>query len=87
MTIQFEIPSEIDEQLRASGIDPSQTAKELFLVDLYRNAKLTHHELGKLLGLSRYETDTLLKRHDVPIDLSLEELQAETAFLEKSGRQ
>jgi len=87
MTIHFEIPKNIEEQLLSSGIDPTQSAKELLLVDLYRKGKITHHELGKALSLSRYETDGVLKQHDVPIDLSIEELRAETDFLEQKSRE
>ena len=86
MTIHFEIPKSIDDQLRESGIDATQFAKELFFVDLYRKGKFTHHQLGEVLGLSRYETDGVLKRHDVPLNLSIEDVQAETAFLQKQGR-
>ena len=52
-----------------------------------RKGKITHHELGKALSLSRYETDGVLKQHDVPIDLSIEELRAETDFLEQKSRE
>jgi predicted HTH domain antitoxin len=87
MMIHFEIPESIEEQLRSSGIDPTQSAKELLLVDLYRKGKITHYELRKALSLSRYETDGVLKRHDVPIELSIEELRAETDFLERKSRE
>ena len=33
MTVHFEILTHIEEQLRAAGIDPTQTAKELFFVE------------------------------------------------------
>jgi len=87
MTIHFDIPKNIEEQLRSAGQDPTQTAKELFFVELYRKGQITHHELGEALGLGRYETDGLLKRHDVPLDLSIEEVRAETAFLDKMSRE
>ena len=86
MTIQFEIPENLEERLRSTGMNPSQAAKELLFVNLYREAKLTHHELGEVLGLSRYEIDGVLKRHDIPFDLNIEELRAETAFLDEGGR-
>jgi len=86
MTIHFEIPPNVEEQLRSAGMDPSQSAKELLLVDLYRRGKITHHELGEALGLGRYETDGVLKRHDVPLDFSLEEVRSEVAALERLGQ-
>lgn len=87
MTIHFDIPGHIEELLQSGGIDPSRAAKELLLVDLYRKRKLTHHELGEALELSRYETDGVLKRHGVPPDLTIGEVQAETAYLESLRQQ
>jgi hypothetical protein len=36
MTIQFEIPNEIEEELAASGTDVNGEARLAFLVELYR---------------------------------------------------
>ena len=47
MTIHFEIPKDIEERLRAAGIDLTQMAKEALLVDLYRQHKITHRQLGE----------------------------------------
>ena len=73
MTIHFEIPKDIEEWLRAAGINLTQMAKEALLVDLYRTARITHHQLAEALGLNRYETDGVLKRHGVGVGLSPEE--------------
>ncbi|QEH38986.1 hypothetical protein OJF2_75980 [Aquisphaera giovannonii] len=81
MTITFEIPGDIEEQLWSSGADPNQTAKELLLIELYRQRRITHHRVAQALGLSRYEVDGLLKRYDVPLDLTLDELRAEALCL------
>lgn len=86
MTIHFEIPDRIAEQLRATGLDPSQTAKESFLVNLYRNRRITHHQLAEALGLNRYETDGVLKRHGVGMELSPEELSAQVESLRELRR-
>lgn len=75
MTIHFEIPTIIEERLRSCGIDPSQAAKELFLVDLYRQERITHHQLAEALGLDRYATDGVLKRHGVDDGLTLDEFR------------
>ncbi len=86
MTIHFEIPDRIAEQLRAAGIDPTRTAKESLLVELYRQEQITHHELAEALGLNRYETDGVLKQHGVEIDLSPEEFQAQADSLRELRR-
>jgi len=84
MTIRFEIPQDIEQQLRSSGIDPDREAKEAYLVDLYRQERLTHHQLAEALGLSRYETDGVLKRHGVELELTPEMFRSQVATL-RSG--
>ena len=87
MTIHFDIPQNIEEQIRSSGVDPTQMAKELFLVDLYRKEQITHHQLAEVLGLDRYKTDGVLKRHGVGIELSLEEFRSQVDSLRELRRQ
>ncbi|WP_165234687.1 UPF0175 family protein [Aquisphaera insulae] len=86
MTITFEIPGDIEERLHATGTDPNQAAKESLLVEMYRQRRITHHQVAQALGLSRYEVDGLLKRYDVPLDISIDEFHAEVASLRGPGR-
>ncbi|HEY2759866.1 MAG TPA: UPF0175 family protein, partial [Pirellulales bacterium] len=68
MSISFELPADIEKQLRDELGDLNQVAKEAALVELYREAKLTHHQLGLALGLDRFEVEACLKRHIVTED-------------------
>jgi predicted HTH domain antitoxin len=81
MTITFEIPGEIVQELGSKGADLSGQAREAFLVDLYRQERITHHQLSEALGLSRYETDGVLKRHNVWLELTADELAAQAVSL------
>ena len=84
MSVTFELPSGIEEQLRREWADLDQVAKEAAMVELYRLGKLTHHELATALGLERFETDALLKRHCVTEDLvTPEEFADEAAALRR----
>ncbi len=67
MNVSFDIPQDIEQRLRSTkaGADFSRDAKEAYLVDLYRQHKIAHHQLGEALGLDRFDTDALLKRHGV----------------------
>jgi hypothetical protein len=84
MTVSFQLPSTIEEQLRRRLVDLDQVAKEAALVELYRQAKLTHHELATSLGLDRFETEAILRRHGVTEDcVTLEELDSQLATARK----
>jgi predicted HTH domain antitoxin len=83
MNISFELPTDIERELNASnGTDLGQEAKEAYLVELYRQDRISHHQLAKALGLNRDETDGVLKRHRVPSGpATVAELRAEVASL------
>lgn len=69
MAVSFELPSEIERNLRQTLGNLDEAAKEAALVGLYRQQKLTQRELAQALGLSRLETESLLKKHGVTEDL------------------
>jgi predicted HTH domain antitoxin len=83
MTITFEIPTDIEQELGASSpADLGQEAREAYLVELYRRERINHHQLAEALGLSRLETDGVLKRYKVPSGpVTVDELRAEVARL------
>jgi hypothetical protein len=84
MTVSFQLPSTIEEHLRRELVDLDQVAKEAALVELYRQEKLTHHELATALGLDRFETEALLRRHRVTEDcVTLEEHDQQLTTLRK----
>jgi predicted HTH domain antitoxin len=65
MSVSFELPQDIERELRTRGVDPNRAAKESYLIDLFRNGVVSHVELGQALDLDRFETNALLKRHRV----------------------
>lgn len=82
MTVSFQLPSIIEAQLRRELVDLDHVAKEAALVELYCQEKLTHHELATALGLDRFETEALLRRHRVTEDcVTLEELDQQLTTL------
>jgi Uncharacterised protein family (UPF0175) len=81
MTIMFEIPHDIEQEVSADGADLNDEAREAFLVELYRRHRISQHQLGMALGLDDYETDGVLKRHGVLLEISVEEQCAEAASL------
>jgi len=84
VSISFDLPASVEDQLRRELADLDVVAKEAALVELYRQERITHHQLGLSLGLERHETDGLLKRHKVVEDLPrAEELAEEIATLRR----
>ncbi len=79
MTISFEIPKDIERELSARVPDLNSDAREAYLVNLYREDRITHHQLAESLGLSRLETEGVLKRHKVSSGVTVEEMRAQAA--------
>jgi hypothetical protein len=81
MTIQFEIPHDIEQELGGNGADLNGEAREAFLVEHYRQDRISHHQLAEALGLSRLETEGVLKRHKVSSGVTAEEMRVQAAAL------
>jgi predicted HTH domain antitoxin len=79
MQITVELPDDI-----ARHSDPGREALERLAIEGYRSGALTHHQAGKLLGLSRFEFDDFLVEHRVcDYAYSIEDLQQDLADLER----
>jgi hypothetical protein len=73
MAVVVELPADVERRLRAETSDLDREGKEAMLVELYRQQKLARQELSEALGISRLETDEVLKRHNVTEDLPTNE--------------
>ena len=90
MAVSFQLPTDLEHELRSEVPDLDSEAREALLVSLYRHGKLSHLALSKALGLDRFETEDVLRKHNVTEDLGTVEdylADAETlAKLRKSAR-
>jgi len=87
MSVTFVLPESLEKELREKLGDLDRAAKEAALVELYRQERLTRHQLGQALDLSRFETDAVLKRHKVTEDLvGLHEHEEQMANLRRLMR-
>ncbi len=73
MTISFDIPQEIEKQIRTDGVNLDRGAKEVYLMEQYRQAKITHRQLEEALNLSFHQAEQLLKQRDMGQDLDIGE--------------
>ena len=69
MAIMIELPGAIEEKLRAEEGDVAALGKEVILIELYREGRISHGELADGLGLPRNQVDAVLKRRTVTEDL------------------
>lgn len=77
MAVTVELPADMEQRLRQLSPDLDSEAKEAMLVELYRQDRISHYELSQALGLDRFETDGVLKQHNVTEDLpTVEEYEA-----------
>ncbi len=84
VSLTVELPPDAEKRLRAENPDLPAAVREGFLVNLFRRGILTHRELGEALGLDRFETDGVLKRHQVTEQsLTHEEIDADVASIEE----
>lgn len=84
MAVSFQLPLDLEHELRGDLPDLDAEAKEALLVSLYRQGKLSHLALSKALGLDRLETEDVLRKHNVTEDLgSVEDYVADAATLAK----
>ena len=81
MNISYEIPLDIERELRDNGPDVNQEAKEAYLIDLYRQGRISHRQIADALGLNRYETDGILKQHKVSPNVTAQEMHAQATSL------
>jgi predicted HTH domain antitoxin len=86
MNIHFELPPNIEQRVCNEGTDPNREAKEAYLVDLYRQERISHDDLSESLGLGFHQTQQLIKAHGAGDDFTLAEFEAERAVLRELER-
>ncbi|MBI1825266.1 MAG: UPF0175 family protein [Planctomycetes bacterium] len=84
MTVSFQLPSELAENLQRGLGDLDLAAKEALLVQAFRSGLITHYGLSQTLGIDRFETDALLQRYRVTEGtLTSEDLEEERNNLDR----
>lgn len=84
ISLTFSLPPDVEERVRTEIPDLTGAVREAFVVDLFRRGFLTHQGLSRSLGLDRFETDALLKRHRVTEQsLNHEEVDADVRNLDE----
>ena len=87
VTLNIQLPDDLVAQLAVGGRDLERAALEAFAVEEYRAKRITHAQVGQLLGLSRWAVDGLLKEHEVWLDYTLEDFKQEGEVLRQLREQ
>ena len=83
MAVTFQLPSDLEQNLRHDLKDLDAEAKEALLVTLFRQRKISHFSLAQALGLDRFQTEEILHRHNVTEDLgTVDDVLAEVSAAE-----
>lgn len=85
MGITLNISPENERALRAAlGGDLDRAALEALVIEGYRAGKLSAAEFGRLVGhKNRWETERWLAQHRVPLNCTLEDLEADRRTLDR----
>jgi predicted HTH domain antitoxin len=81
MNLTVEIPDAIARQMHLDGPEAQHRALISLAVDGYRRHELSRGQVGELLNLSFWETETLLKEHGCEMDFSVEEFERQSEQL------
>ncbi|HVS73707.1 MAG TPA: UPF0175 family protein [Phycisphaerae bacterium] len=82
MSILIELPEDLERALRQQVENLDAAAKELLLINLYREKRIGYGELCRGLGVSRLVAEGILKRHEVYYEMTFEDVVREGKDLE-----
>lgn len=65
LNVTLDLPADLEEKLRRENPNLAAEVKEAYALELFRQGKLSHFELSRVLRLDHLETDAWLKRRHV----------------------
>jgi predicted HTH domain antitoxin len=84
LTVTVDLPKDVEEKVRAGGVQFDAKVREAVALELYRKEMIDLPELSRMLGLDRFETTELLQQHRVYVGaLTMEDLEADYQRLRK----
>lgn len=82
MSLTLELPPELEASLREDNPDLEREALISVALDLFRKEKVTLHEFGKMLGMTRLEADSFLAtRGEYAQTITPEEMESDYQYL------
>jgi len=88
MRVTLEIPDDVASVLQAEGQDLPRAALEAIGMEAFRQHRITAHQLRGMLGFgTRYDLDGFLKRHELWLEHSTEDLDGDLETAERLWRE
>lgn len=84
MKVTIDIPDAVHQSLEERlGDDLAAAAREALAVAWYRSEKLSIGQVAEFLGISLYEAEGIMKRHQVDAHYSLEDYERDRQALDR----
>jgi len=85
-TVTIELPEPIRESLEAQWQELPRFILEHLAVEGYRQALLSHGQVGEMLGLGYWEAQAFLTKHKVYPQYNVEDFEQDLATLARLGQ-
>jgi predicted HTH domain antitoxin len=83
MQVTVELPDRVARQWGETPEAVGRHVLEDAAIQGYRAGRLSHRQVGEMLGLDYWETEAFLKQRGVPLNYSTVDLDADTATLKE----
>ena len=83
MQVTVKMPDEVARQWGETPEAVGRHVMEDAAIEGYRAGRLSHRQVGKVLGLDYWQTEAFLKERGVPVNYSAADLDADNATLDK----
>ena len=83
MQVTMEMPDQVARQWGETPDAVGRHVMEDAAIEGYRAGRLTQRQVGAMLGLDYWQTETFLNERAVPLNYSAADLAADNATLEK----
>ena len=83
MQVTVELPDQVARQWGETPDAVGRHVMEDAAIEGYRAGRLSHRQVGEMLGLDYWQTEAFLKERGVPLNYSAADLEADHATLDK----
>ena len=82
--VTVKLPDNVARTFGETTDDIARHLLENAAIEDYRAGRLSHRQVGAMLGLDYWQTESFLKNRGVPLNYALADLEADRATLEKA---